>query len=146
MAFVTLDDGGGSQEIVVYNEKLDAARTLLREDQLVIAEVRIQPRMTDDGQVQGLRIIAENVCGLAEIRKRHARGLRINCNGSARAERLFELLAPFRPGSCPIVVEYANRGVAGEIELSDDWRVALDEALVERLTEWLRPDNVRVVY
>ncbi len=83
MAFVTLDDGGGSAEMTVYSEVLDAARTLLREDQLVIAEVKVGPRQTDDGQVQGLRIIAEAIFDLAAIRKRHAKGLRVACNGKA---------------------------------------------------------------
>jgi DNA polymerase-3 subunit alpha len=147
MAIVTLDDGGGTAEIVIYNETFDAVRALLREDQLVIAEVRVQQRgVTDDGQSQGLRVIAENVYDLATIRKRYARGLRLACHGTAIAERLFELLAPFRPGTCPIVVEYTNRGVAGEIELPDDWRVALDDALISRIKEWLAPEGVRVVY
>jgi DNA polymerase-3 subunit alpha len=35
MAFVTLDDGKGRAEILVYNETFDAVRNLLREDQLV---------------------------------------------------------------------------------------------------------------
>jgi DNA polymerase-3 subunit alpha len=146
MAFVTLDDGEGSAEIVVYNENYDAARNLLREDQLVIVEARIQQRLTDDGQVQGLRVIAENVYDLAAIRKRYARGLRIACNGGANAERLFELLSPFRNGSCPIVVEYRNLGVGGEIELPEAWRVNPDETLIAQLKDWLAPENVRVVY
>ena len=35
---------------------------------------KVSPRMTEDGQVQGLRIIAESVYDLAAIRKRHAKG------------------------------------------------------------------------
>ena len=141
-AFVTLDDGGGSAEILVYSEAFDAARSLLREDALVIAEVKVQQRMSDDGQLQGLRIIAENVYGLAAIRKRLAKALRLTCNGQANAERLFDLLKPFRNGSCPIVVEYSNHGVAGQIELPDAWRVTLEEPLLSSLAEW----HVRVVY
>ena len=68
MAFVTLDDGHGSAEIMVYNETFDSVRALLREDQLVIAEVKVTQRMTEDGEAQGLRIIAENVFDLATIR------------------------------------------------------------------------------
>ena len=83
MAFVTLDDGKGRAEIMVYNETFDAARALLREDQLVILEIRVTQRMTDDGESQGLRIIAENVFDLATIRKRFAKGIRIACNGNA---------------------------------------------------------------
>ena len=148
MAFVTLDDGAGSAELVVYNETFDAARALLREDQLVVAEVKVQQRMTEDGQVQALRIVAENVYGLAAIRKRFAKGLRIACNGDANAQRLFDLLAPFRDGkgNCPIVVEYRNRDLGGEIELPEAWRVTPDEALISQLKEWLAPENVRVVY
>ncbi len=146
MAFVTLDDGAGSVEILVYNEAYDAARALLREDRLVIAEVKVQPRTTDDGQVQGLRVIAESIHDLASIRKRRAKGLRLACNGNAAADRLYELLAPYRNGPCPIVVEYRNGGLAGELELSEDWRVTLDEPLLAGLAEWLDPEHVRVIY
>ena len=146
MAFVTLDDGAGTAEMVVFNETFDAARALLREDQVIVAEVKVQQRMTEDGQVQGLRIIAENVYGLPAVRKQYARELRIACNGNAQANRLFELLAPFRPGTCPIRIDYRNRGVGGEIELPDDWRVTLDDPLLTSLSEWLQPESVRVIY
>jgi len=146
MAFVTLDDGGGSAEVVVFNETFDAARSLLREDQLVIVEVKVQQRMTDDGQVQGLRVVAEAVHDLPAIRKRFAKGLRLACNGGADAERLAALLGPFRNGSCGIVVEYRNHGLGGEIELPESWRVNPDETLLAQLRDWLAPENVRVVY
>jgi DNA polymerase III subunit alpha len=146
MAFVTLDDGHGSAEIMVYNETFDAVRTLLREDQLVIAEVKVTQRMTEDGEAQGLRIIAENVFDLATLRRKHAKALRIACNGNASAEVLAQILAPHRPGDKAIVVAYRNERVSGEVQLSDDWRVTLDDALVDRLREWLAPENVEIVY
>jgi DNA polymerase-3 subunit alpha len=146
MAFVTLDDGAGSAEILVYNETFDASRNLLREDQLVIAEVRVQQRTSDDGQVQGLRIIAESVYSLSDIRKRFAKRLRIACNGNAQADRLFELLAPYRSGTCPIVLQYRNDGIEGELELPDSWRVTLDEPLLTGLADWLQPESIRVIY
>ena len=41
--------------------------------------------------------------------------------------------------SCPIVVEYANHGVAGEIELPEAWRVALDDPLpTDAFYDWDR--------
>jgi DNA polymerase-3 subunit alpha len=146
MGIVTLDDGQGSEEMLVYNETLDAARSLLRPDQLVIVEARITPRVGDDGQVQGLRVIADSVFDLATIRKRLAKGLRLAFNGGADAARLAELLAPFRNGSCPIVVEYRSQRASGEVELPDAWRVHPDDQLIAELSEWLAPENVRVVY
>jgi DNA polymerase-3 subunit alpha len=146
MAIVTLDDGKGRAEILVYNETFDGVRTLLREDQLVIMEVKAMQRMSDDGEVQGLRIIAENVYDLATVRKRWAKGLKLACNGNASASRLAEILQPFRPGEKPIVIEYRNARVGGEVELPDEWRVNLDDALIDRLRDWLKPENVQVVY
>jgi DNA polymerase-3 subunit alpha len=146
MAFVTLDDGKGRAEVMVYNETFDAVRALLREDQLVVMEIRVMQRVGDDGEAQGLRVVAENVYDLAGVRKRWARGLRIACNGNASADRLAEILAPFRPGTLPITIRYANDRVGGEIELPQAWRVTPDDALIDRLREWLAPENVQVVY
>ena len=94
MAFVTLDDGKGRAEVMVYNETFDAVRTLLREDQLVVMEVKVSQRMSEDGELSGLRIIAENVYDLATVRKRWAKGLKLACNGNASATRLAEILQP----------------------------------------------------
>ena len=146
MAFVTLDDGKGRAEVMVYSETFDAVRTLLREDQLVIMDIRVMQRMTDDGEAHGLRIIAESVFDLAAVRKRWAKGLRIACNGNASADRLEEILGRFGPGALPVTVRYANERVDGEACLSDAWRVTADDALIERLREWLAPENVQIVY
>jgi DNA polymerase III subunit alpha len=146
MAFVTLDDGKGRAEVMVYSETFDAVRPLLREDQLVIMDIRVMQRMTDDGEAQGLRIIAESVFDLAAVRQRWAKGLRIACNGNASAERLAEILAPFRPGKLSITVRYINERIGGEVALPEAWHVAPDDALIDRLREWLAPENVQVVY
>ena len=119
---------------------------MLREDQLVIVEAKIMPRVGEDGQVQGLRIVADAVHDLPAARKRYARGLRLACNGGADAARLADMLTPFRNGSCPIVVEYANHGVGGELELPDEWRVTLEDPLLTGLKDWLAPENVKVIY
>jgi DNA polymerase-3 subunit alpha len=146
MAVVTLDDGKGRAEVLVYNETFDVVRALLREDQLVVMEVKATQRMSDDGEMTGMRVIAENVFDLATVRKRYAKGLRLACNGNASAARLAEILQPFRPGEKAITIAYRNARVGGEVELPDEWRVNLDDALIERLRDWLAPENVQVVY
>ena len=93
-----------------------------------------------------MRVIAENVYDLAAVRKRWAKGIRLACNGNASAERLAEILTPFRPGTLPISVRYVNERIGGDVDLSDAWRVNPDDALIERLREWLAPENVQVLY
>ena len=113
----------------------------------MIAEVKVTQRMTEDGEMQGLRVIAENVFDLATMRKQRAKRLKLACNGNASA-------ATARARSCSRSVRatsrspssYRNERVGGEVELSEDWRVNLDDALIDRLREWLAPENVEVVY
>jgi DNA polymerase-3 subunit alpha len=93
-----------------------------------------------------MRIVAEALLDLAALRRRWARGLRLACNGNASVARLADILAPFRPGEKPVTIAYRNDRVGGEMELSADWRVNLDDALIDRLREWLAPENVQVVY
>ena len=65
--------------------------------------------------IPGLR--QELMFDLASIRKRYARGIRIACNGNASAERLAEILQPFRPGATPITVRYANERLGGNFPI-----------------------------
>jgi DNA polymerase-3 subunit alpha len=146
MAFVTLDDGNGRAEVMVYNETFDSARALLREDQLVVMNIRVSPRMSDDGEMQGLRIVADDVFDLTTLRKRFGRRLRIACNGNASADRLEDILSPFRAGTMPVTVHYENERHRGDADLPEAWQVTPDEALIERLREWLAPENVQVLY
>jgi DNA polymerase-3 subunit alpha len=146
MAFVTLDDGKDQAEIAVFNETFDANRHLLREDALLVAEVRIQQRMNDEGQMQGLRIVAEALYDLPAARRKWARALRLACNGASSAQHLRELIEPFRSGTCPITIRYQNAAAGGDIDLGEAWRVNLDDNLLGSLREWLAPDNVQVVY
>ena len=146
MAFVTLDDGKDPVEIVIYNETFDVYRHLLREDVLLVAQVRVQQRMNEEGLMQGLRIVADAIYDLPGARRKFARGLKLCCNGSGSAERLLTLLEPYKSGQCPISIDYQNRDASGEIELPEAWRVNLDEPLLSQLREWLAPENVRVVY
>ena len=69
-----------------------------------------------------------------------------NRSGSAAAARLKDLLTPYRNGSCPVRVCYHNGAVSCEMRLGEDWRVRPDDALMRSLREWLRPENVQVVY
>ncbi len=139
MAFVTLDDSGGNVEIVVYNETFDAARALLQEDRLIVAEVRIttrhQERDGDDTQ-SSLRVLADALYDLDTLRRSRAKMLRISCAADADAKTLLEILRPFsgRAGAgVPVTIDYANTRASGIVTLSDPWRIEPEEALIQRL-------------
>ena len=61
-------------------------------------------------------------------------------------ERLESILTPWRPGPCPITVEYAGSSAAGALNLGEQWSVRASRELPEQLEGLLGHDAVRVLY
>jgi DNA polymerase-3 subunit alpha len=142
MAVVLLDDGNARIELTVFNELFEQHRHWLKEDQLLIVEGKV----AHDDFSGSLRISAEKLFDLPTARNRYARGLRITCNGGSSGHKLQELLGPYRAGKCPVQIVYYSKGASCEIQLGDEWRVNLHDDLIQSLSEWLKPENVQVLY
>jgi DNA polymerase-3 subunit alpha len=143
---------------------------------VIEAKVKIvrRPAAGEEGDVTFLRLIADKIYDLAGARSQFAKGIRLSINGEASrpgfaaasraasaaparagsaaigpgsaAARLKDLLAPYRNGTCPVCVCYHNGTASCEMRLGEDWRVRPDDALMQSLREWLRPENVQVDY
>lgn len=157
MAIITLSDDSGVQEIVAYDEVADSYRAALKDDAIVVLEVKVRrfERRGDSPESTGetvTRITAERILTLSEARRKHALGLELSINGAASADpgavqRLRQLLEPHRSqGSCPVAIQYDNGQARARIRLGDDWCVNPDDGLVEALSEWLKPENVQFMY
>jgi DNA polymerase-3 subunit alpha len=148
MLVIRLGDGTATQEVTVYNELADQARGIVREDALLVIEARVRMirRAGDEGEETFMRVSAEKLYDLAAARNKFARGIKLVCNGGSNGTRLRELLAPYRSGACPVWIEYSNQRAQCSIELGQEWRVRLDDMLVESLQQWLQPENVRIDY
>jgi DNA polymerase-3 subunit alpha len=142
MGIVTLDDGTGRIELALFSEHFEASRSMLREDQLLVAEGKV----VQDDFTGGLRMTGDSVWDLTAARNKFARAMRITCNGSSSGLRLKELLGPYRNGGCPVSVVYSNGTAACEIRLGDDWRVSLQDGLMDGLHACFAPDNVHLIY
>jgi DNA polymerase-3 subunit alpha len=150
MAIVTLDDGSAQLEVTVFNELFEQERAKIREDEVLV----IEGRVARDDFTGGLRVNADALLTLAEARGRHAKALRLSLNGevgeagggAAAAQKLKQLLAPYREGPCPVRLAYRNQVAQCELPLGDAWRVRLDDALLAGLRAWLSQANVEVLY
>lgn len=152
MAFIQLDDASASLEVSVFNETFETYRDRIGVDEVLVVEGKVQ---NDDFAGEGkVRIVADRLFSLAEARTRFARQLRITLNGQASsgnaraaALRLQGLLAPFtQDGTCPVCLNYRNAEALCELKLGDACRVRLEDALLDALGEWLRPESVLVEY
>jgi len=150
MTFVQLDDGTTPREIAVYSEVLEANRGKIVTDEVLVVEGKV----SNDEFSGGYRIIADKLLTLGEARSRFARALNLKLNGevgeaggpAAAAERLQNLLAPFRDGTCPVQVRYRNAQAEADLPLGRAWRVRLEENLLDSLREWLPPNAVEIDY
>jgi DNA polymerase-3 subunit alpha len=145
MMVVVLDDGSAQVELTVFNELFEQHRDKLKEDALLVVQGKAQM----DNFSGGLRVAADDLLDLAGLRSRYAARLRIALNGQADAQQLRELLSPYRAagdGACPVLVHYESARAACDVVLGESWRVRPESPLIERLSEWLAPENVQVVY
>jgi DNA polymerase III subunit alpha len=155
MVVLSLSDGTATQEVTVYNEVFDQYRDLVKEDAVVVIEAKVRNvrrSVGEEGEAVFMRVAADRIYDVAGARSRFARGVRLSMNGeasqagAAASAKLRSLLEPYRNGPCPVAVCYRNGGASVEMQLGDNWRVNLDDALMKSLAEWLKPENVEVLY
>ncbi len=152
MGVITLADDSEANEVIFFGETFDKFRQKIKEDELLVLEVQLRARgRPANGEYEGAgetraSIRAVNALDFAEARNRFARGVQLTCNGASSGDRLREMLAPYRSGRCPVSVVYSNRGASCKIDLGEAWRVNLHDDLIKSLSDWLSPENVRIVY
>ncbi len=144
MLILLLDDATAQVEVVIFNELYEQNRHLLKDDALLV----IEGKVNRDDYSGGVRVTAERIYDLAGARTRFAQGLRLACNGQSSGRKLAELLAPYKAqeGGCPVWVDYHTPNARCRVRLGEDWRVRLDDRLLESLGGWLRPEAVNVIY
>ena len=151
MAFVQLDEGSSVLEVLVFDEIFEAERAKIRDDEVLIVEGKVQ---RDDFAGEGrVRVTAERLLTLAEARGRFAKHLHLSVNGQASGanshlavQKLRDLLTPYTPGNCPVLLSYRNADACCQLVFGENNRVRLEDALLKSLSEWLKRENVSVDY
>ncbi|MCB4359468.1 DNA polymerase III subunit alpha [Quatrionicoccus australiensis] len=142
MLFVQLDDGTGMIEVTVFNELFEAERSKIVTDEVLIIEGRVRY----DEFSGGNSVTADKLMTIGEARARFSKCLQLRMNGTADARKLKSLLQPFAPGPAPVRIHYNNGQAECDIMLGENYRVRLDDMLLEALKGWLQPENVEIVY
>ena len=117
---LTLDDRTGRIEVMLFEETWLKHREVIAKDALVLVEGLLRFDEFSDAW----RLSARRISELDEVRSRCARRLVIRCTHSDAAlltERLAAVLAPWRPGPCPITIEYCASGASGALTLGEEW-------------------------
>ncbi|MFA7436865.1 DNA polymerase III subunit alpha [Castellaniella sp.] len=144
MVYAVLDDGTAQVEVAIFNELYTQHAQDLKADRPLV----IQGRVAHDEYSGGLRVSADVLCSLQEMRESRARSLRLTFQADLDIPRLRDLLLPRCRGGAGVPVELRLRtpGFACLLRLADGWRVRLDDELLAGAREWLGADAVEVHY
>jgi len=142
---LTLDDRTGRLEVLLFEETWHKHRELIAKDALVL----IEGVLRFDEFSDAWRLAARRITELDEVRSRCAQRLIIRCSHDAVAhlgERLAGIITPWRPGPCPITIEYSGSAASGALNLGVEWSVRASRELLEQLEGLLGGEAVQVVY
>lgn len=146
MAVIALEDSTGSVEVTIFSKLYDQVKSLLTPDDIFLVRGNVE----EDTYSGGVRIIAESLDTLANIRTRSARRLKINLanahEATALINRISALIQPFSGGRCEVIVDYQGQQVDAHLTLGEQWRVHLSNDLLERLEQVCPPGQFAVEY
>ncbi|HEV2229484.1 MAG TPA: DNA polymerase III subunit alpha [Steroidobacteraceae bacterium] len=142
---LTLDDRTGRLEVMLFEETWQKHRDLIVKDALVLVEGMLRFDEFSDSW----RLAARRVSELEELRSRSAQRVVLRCSHAdlpRLTERLAAILEPWRPGPCPVTLEYATASATGALNLGAEWSVRASRELLEQLEGLVGSGALEVVY
>jgi DNA polymerase-3 subunit alpha len=151
VAIFKLDDKSDAIESVANEELLNANRDLLKDDELIIAQGKVQP----DRFSGGLRFTITQVWDLAGARCRFGKYLRVDVNGSVPP--VAEVLRDFPsrrlrtehgdlPQGLTVRLKLHRESVTGELDLGEAARFYPTDAALDRWRAGAHRGHAVVVY
>ena len=146
MAELRLDDRTARALVNVYAREYQKYRKLLQRDQLVVIKGRA---VEADYAESGVSIRASEIFRLDEIRGQRAsliltmRAAQLQNGG---IDRLKQALIPFKNGASAVQIHYHNGRAAARLNLGPAWCLTINDELLDRLSESIGKDNVKIDY
>ncbi|MEN9785647.1 MAG: polymerase alpha subunit [Pseudomonadota bacterium] len=144
MAFVQLEDLGGSVEVVFFPRAFAASRAVLESGRPMLVRGKLERK------AEGVKVLAEGVEAMDELREKRTRAVAIHLRPDELADDGLDVLRALlesNRGACPahVVVEDAAAGYRARVRLGEGWRVTATRALVDGIRGMAgRSDAVRL--
>jgi DNA polymerase-3 subunit alpha len=131
MAFLLLDDGTQSIELSIFSSLFDANKTWLKEDTLLIAEVKV----TEDGYTGGLRMMAENLMNLEMLYRSNLAHLTLHCSHQVDPKWIAAQIrsAEDKNTGIPLSIFYRRADIEGAVRFPQAFLVNPQQAWIEHL-------------
>lgn len=146
MAIVTIEDQQARLDVTVFGEVYDKVREEIVKNKVVV----IKGEVALDEFNGGIKVMAESVSSLENMRKRTAKRFLISLSNNSKIEdyrvEIGQLLKPFRGGRCPVVISYQDQQARAELALSQEWWVHLNDELLANAVSRYGCEAVKVEY
>jgi len=146
MAVFTLDDRSGRLEITAFSEVFQKYQELLQKDRMLV----VKGEVGEDDYTGALKMNAECIYDIDKAREQFAKRLMLELTSDQLnqgiAQRLEEILLPFRQGHCPVNVRYHGSNASASLKFGQQWSVHPSEDLIVRLRDALGNGAVKVMY
>ena len=146
MGLVTLDDKSDRLEAMLFTEAFEKFGELLEKDRILIVEGEV----SFDDFSGGNRMTARNIIDMGEARSHFAHAVEVDLDGeSINPEWLSQFqqaVEPWKAGSVPLVINYAQPTAKAQFRLGDEWRVNPTDELMLALETLTGSDKVRILF
>lgn len=146
MAEIRLDDRTARVNLTLFTEVYQKYRAMLITDRLIIARGEAQE---DDYFDIGYYIKVDSIYSLSEVRNSCAKlKLHLNRNmlQNGGIAEIKELLLPYVNNSRPVMIEYDNGSISGRLDLGEQWKIEINEKLIDDLSSLIGEENVKLDY
>ena len=143
---ITLDDGSGRIEAILFRKAYRDYADLVASDRILV----MRGSISRDRMNEGFTLRVNDVYDIDTARDTFARRIVITVDasraGNGFVASLANALTPYRHGQCPIALDYSNTQANARVNLGDDWKVTVNEALLNELKQLAGQNAIRVIY
>jgi DNA polymerase-3 subunit alpha len=140
---INLDDRSGRIEVALFDEVLQRHRSLIVKDALILVEGQLRFDEFSDGW----RLSARRIIDLDDALSAQARRIILKWPAAPTPKAFDELsniLMRYRPGPCPVTVEYRSPSASCALTLGTEWNVRPARELLTALEELAGHDGVEL--
>lgn len=147
MAIITLEDHTGRLDLTVFSETFNTYKDLFHKDQLLIVEGEVSL----DEYTGNSKVLVKQAFNIAQARERFGQYLLFKVDAAQINPKLIQQLQQtiqtYRPGNCPIVLEYHRSDSASYLTLGAEWKVQPMDELLTAVSELLGGNqSVEMIY
>ncbi len=146
MAVMIIEDQTGRIEVTLFSDLYQKVAQELSDNVILV----IRGTVTADDYTGGVRMVADTVLTIDQVRQQMAKRLLIRVENQTDVDRVLSelpgIIQSHEKGRCPVAIAYRGEAAGAELMLGENWRVLPNTDLMNRLSQLCGQDKVLLEY